>query len=93
MKSVAAIGSGLFAEAIVVLAFYSFMQVDSNAPGELVADLFLMSLAVVGVLSTWIARRVAAPGLGRKLATAGSGVLFTLLFLFMAAIIADMQDV
>ena len=91
MRSARAVAVGLFAEVVAVFAFYGIAQQPGYSPGysswRLLTFLFVGTLTLIGVVSTWFARRHATPGAGKGVATLVSGAIFAALILYLWALV------
>ena len=81
MRSVCAVAAGLFAEVVVLFAFVGIAQQAESASWRLLTFLLVGTLALIGAVSTYVARGAAAPGAGRAVATLVSGAIFASLVL------------
>ncbi len=91
MKSARAIAVGLCAEIVAIFAFYGLAQAQATS-GRLLAVLFLTTLALIGVVATWLARRNARPGAGKGVAMLVSVAIFAALVLLLWASVESLQD-
>ncbi len=88
MRSIAAIGVGLFAEVVAVFAFYGVAVgelLGLDMPGWLLAVLFFSTLPVIGMASTFLAARSAAVGALRLGVGVASFAIFSS-FVYLAAL-------
>ncbi len=89
-RSAIVVAAGLFAVIVAVFAFYGLAQAEAER-GRLLAVQFVATLALIGAVSTWFARRHATPGARKGVATLVSGAIFAALVIFFWALVVSIS--
>ncbi len=92
MRSVRAVAVGLFAEVVAVVAFYFIAAQAHDPSSRLLIFLFVGTLALIGAVSTYVARDAATPGVRRTVATLVAAAIFASLTLYLWAAVLSLRD-
>lgn len=94
-KSAIVIGIGILTDIAAGVAFFTDFgnsNLLARASYDAVILSFLGALSLIGVGSTLVARRAAAPGSGRRAVTAISGAIFAFILFFSLVIIIGLSS-